>query len=158
MDEVIALAQQFRKVAKKKELTELLSIFNYFPRGCCEHSSVLFGYYIDLYFPQLGVEIIRGKDIENGGYHFWLEINGKVFDLTIDQFEEADTPVYGLEQHPMSDIFCEDYRETLRTYTDYYKEKVIDIHQYYHSLIFVAKQLNPILKKYPLYVPAFPQI
>lgn len=58
-----------------------------FPSGCCKLSSMVFGLYLENNLKLKEVKLVNGsrKDL---GTHMWVEANGLIFDLTVDQFEE----------------------------------------------------------------------
>tara|TARA_R110001599_G_scaffold253132_2_gene453358 strand:+ start:698 stop:1114 length:417 start_codon:yes stop_codon:yes gene_type:complete len=64
-----------------------------FPRNCCESASFLLAECILIFHPQSEVYIVRSrKGSEN---HIWVEVEGLVYDITLDQFHEFGEPVIG---------------------------------------------------------------
>lgn len=130
MRELDQLAEKFRIALQQEQTSDIAPLFDSFPNNCCEHTSVLFGYFLNIKMPELTVEIIRGVkrtdecDLE---YHLWLEVDGLIYDLTVDQFEECNIPVYGATLHPLNDLFIEDKREYLGAYMTEYFDKVLEL-------------------------------
>lgn len=140
MISIIEIATRFRKVVTDGELEDVLPLFSYYPSNCCEHSSVLFGYYLSLLLPNLQIEIIRGTDTQS--YHFWLEIDGLVYDLTLDQFDEFDLPIYAEHKHPFRATYVEDKRILLENYIPYYLDKCLDSKSLKKALLLIIKNVS----------------
>lgn len=59
------------------------------------------------------VTVVKGDTRDGRESHYWLEIDGLVYDLTLDQFQETlgsrfdgiDTPLYGVAKHPLQMYF-----------------------------------------------------
>lgn len=66
-----------------------------FPKNCCEISSYLFGKIAKELDPKSEVRLVEGKF--NGERHYWIVIDGLIYDLTIDQFIEGGKPLLGAE-------------------------------------------------------------
>jgi len=144
MRELNQLAINFREAIRIAEIGDVLLPFKSFPKNCCEHCSVLFGYYLNLIMPGSTVEIIRGVDDSSYdlAYHFWLEVDGRIYDLTLDQFDECSLPVYGGKVHPFQNVFVEDKREYLHLYMLYYFDKAIDLPMFSRALSSVTQVLK----------------
>ena len=64
-----------------------------FPKGCCEYASYLLGAVVKKLHPNSNVLLVTGKYKNTD--HFWLLIDGLLFDLTIDQFPSVSKPLIG---------------------------------------------------------------
>ena len=144
MNEVTKLATCFRSAIEISEITNILPFFEFFPKNCCEHVSVFLGFYVSLKYPDLQIEIVRGKCETQSGieYHLWLEINGQVFDLTLDQFEGYEVPIFGVAEHPMSSEFCEDKRDFIDSYMPYYYDRVLEIPRFSRGISSIVSKLK----------------
>ncbi|WP_133468026.1 hypothetical protein [Paraglaciecola marina] len=134
--EIVEIAKIVRNVfLDNRDELDIPHFFS-FPENCCEGASLFLGYYLFLRFPDNKFEIIRGltESAYDHVYHLWLEVDGHIFDLTIDQFPEYENPIFNSQQpHPMSDIFIEDKRLALIIYLDYYFNKVVESERFTKS-------------------------
>jgi len=146
MEDVTKLARSFRSAIEVSEIAEVLPFFKLFPKNCCEHTSVFFGYYASLLFPELEIDVIRGRNESVHGieYHLWLEINGQAFDLTLDQFDEYQEPIYSEGLHPITATFVEDKRDSINSYMSYYYDKVLDIPRFSKAISSVICKLKEV--------------
>lgn len=112
------------------KLNEGLPFFSTFPLNCCQGASIVFGLFVTQLYPQLNVTVIRGSTRNREASHYWLEIDRRVYDVTLDQFSnqfaEMNTPLFGSVKHP------------LRTYF-FYKERMSIIEAF---SIFISKHAN----------------
>lgn len=122
MDEIKSLAHRYRSVYEKFHNELEIPFFSGFPKNCCEGASFFFGYCISTLFPRNDVEIIKGVRQYNGHteYHFWIEVDGLIYDLTADQFNCTSLPVIGEVNHPLHNQFKECQRESVKSYFLYY--------------------------------------
>ncbi|MUK32196.1 hypothetical protein GNP44_19245 [Aliivibrio fischeri] len=102
------------------------------------------GFYISLIFPELETEVVRGRNESINGlkYHFWLEINGQVIDLTVDQFKGYSIPIYAENIHPLAEEFVEDKRESIDAYMGYYCDKVLEIDRFSKAMSSIGSKLK----------------
>lgn len=118
--EIVNFSISFRKVleAHSDELQKMnFPFFCSFPENCCQGASVLLGMLIHQYFRKCSVKVIKGttRITEPGGdyHHFWIEVSGRVYDLTLDQFGDLlqnrysgiDRPIFGAMKHPLAGHF-----------------------------------------------------
>ena len=75
-----------------------------FPTGACEGASLFFGNMLKELFPESEVTYIKGYK-PSGEMHFWLSVDGLIYDVTADQFPEVDSPIYGSKIQPLEVIF-----------------------------------------------------
>ncbi|MGA3699972.1 hypothetical protein ACPAVH_29550 [Enterobacteriaceae bacterium TYF_5] len=116
MTKCIKLASDLREVLEKTH-TKLDSMgfpfFFDFPVNCCQGSSILLGLEASQNFSTSKIEIILGSTRKRDIHHYWVEIDSKVYDLTIDQFSSwidkkyqcPTSPVYAAEKHPLRNYF-----------------------------------------------------
>tara|TARA_B100001063_G_scaffold115230_1_gene107662 strand:+ start:1666 stop:2202 length:537 start_codon:yes stop_codon:yes gene_type:complete len=78
--------------------------FSGFPKNCCESASIFLGKAIKEASPNSDIFYIKGENID-GESHYWLEVNGLVIDITIEQFECFTCPIYSSMSHPLSHEF-----------------------------------------------------
>lgn len=75
-----------------------------FPTGACEGASLFLGYMLKELFPESNIDYIKGYKI-SGMMHFWLDIDGFIYDITADQFPQVDSPIYAARVQPLAAIF-----------------------------------------------------
>ncbi|MFM4921211.1 hypothetical protein [Aeromonas dhakensis] len=86
-----------------------LPFFTSFPLNCCQGATVVFGMLVKLLPTQHTVTVVKGDTRDGRESHYWLEIDGLVYDLTLDQFQETlgsrfdgiNAPLYGAAKHPL---------------------------------------------------------
>jgi hypothetical protein len=134
MDDLIKLSKFIRSLFAKEKEKIGLPFFYGFPNNSCEGSSCLLAWILIEKFPGLSVEVIHGKDKESES-HFWVEVDGLIFDITIDQFPEFSEPIYGYSNHPMVNQYTEIKRyfalEFLYKYINY-SANIEDVNQAYN--------------------------
>ncbi|MCX2497901.1 hypothetical protein OQ486_13930 [Plesiomonas shigelloides] len=90
-----------------------LPFFTIFPLNCCQGASVVFGMLVKLLPTQHTVTVVKGDTRDRRGAHYWLEVDGLVYDLTLDQFKDTlgsrfdgiNAPLYGAAKHPLQMYF-----------------------------------------------------
>lgn len=90
-----------------------LPFFTSFPLNCCQGASVVFGMLVKLLPTQHTVTVVKGDTRDGRESHYWIEVDGLIYDLTLDQFQETlgsrfdgiDTPLYGAAKHPLQMYF-----------------------------------------------------
>ncbi|WP_429220242.1 hypothetical protein [Aeromonas veronii] len=90
-----------------------LPFFTSFPLNCCQGASVVFGMLVKLLPTQHTVTVVKGDSKDGRESHYWLEVDGLVYDLTLDQFQETlgnrfdgiNAPLYGAAKHPLRMYF-----------------------------------------------------
>ncbi len=147
MIEVKEVAQIFRSIYENEMEKLEITYFSSFPKNCCEGASFFFGLYIMYKFPNSTIEIVKGTNDSpaDSECHIWVEVDGLVFDLTADQFEGIDEPIYGKELHPLSKVFVPQSRKYLSCYYSYYTKVALEPENvsriYSNLLVKVEKQL-----------------
>ncbi|MDQ9205881.1 hypothetical protein QBS70_16380 [Cronobacter sakazakii] len=88
-----------------------------FPKDSCESASVFFGVCVKQIFPNADVKIVHGTTRGQSDYHhYWVEIDKKTYDLTLDQFQDSQnsgnvfSPMYSKQKHPLANLFY--YKKT----------------------------------------------
>ncbi|MBO1894214.1 hypothetical protein HNW13_000140 [Shewanella sp. BF02_Schw] len=101
-------AIQFRAVLDTHSSSIGLPHFYNFPRNCCEGVSVYFAFYTMQMFPSVNVEVVHSRNSDDE-HHYWVEIDGLIFDLTADQFDECNAPIIAQASSPLENVFpiCE---------------------------------------------------
>lgn len=99
------IAKQFRATFETEHDNIKLPFFDAFPRNCCEGASSFLAFYLMDKFPKKEVYVIHGKSSDGYENHYWVEVDDLIYDLTADQFDEIDEPIYGAKYHPMSSLF-----------------------------------------------------
>ena len=90
---------------RNKTTEEFVFPFSHsYPRNCCESVSVLFYHLAAVKYPSAKVRIVRGINARDEN-HFWLEVDGLIFDLTSHQFETIQAPIIGAKTNPLADEY-----------------------------------------------------
>ncbi|MGP7732916.1 hypothetical protein [Oceanimonas smirnovii] len=141
MENIFWVARRVRECFESRGFVSVFPLFEMFPCHCCEHSSMLFGYYLSLAFPEKEIMLIRGchRGRYDKEYHFWLEVDGNIFDLTLDQFEGYSSPLFSASYHPLKEYFEEDVRTPVLEHFSHYISKVVNIECFVNSLNFLSK-------------------
>lgn len=118
MENVIRLSQNIREILEKnhKKLDSMgFPFFFDFPKNCCQGASLLLGLEAQKHFLNSHINIVLGstRKAEERQYHYWVEIDNKIYDLTIDQFihwidkkyDCPDNPIYAVSRHPLTKYF-----------------------------------------------------
>jgi hypothetical protein len=71
-----------------------------FPTDSCEGASLFLGNILKELFPESKVAYIKGYN-PSGRIHFWLNVDGLIFDITADQFPGVDFPIYASKVQPL---------------------------------------------------------
>ena len=100
------IAKKFRATFETEHSNIKLPFFEDFPKNCCEGASCFLAFYLMDKYPEKDVSVIHGKSSDGIENHYWVEVDGFIYDLTADQFEEVDKPIYGAKHHPLSHWFC----------------------------------------------------
>lgn len=117
----ITLAKDIRDIFERdhKILNDLSFPFFYdFPKNSCQSASVFFSVCLQQLFPKAEILVIHGINNTNE-HHYWVEVDKKNYDLTLDQFEpmlsssfqHLSYPIYSESIHPLADHFTFKYRD-----------------------------------------------
>ncbi len=88
------LAEQTRAYLEAHRETLDLPFLHSFPKNCCEIASLVLGYILKDAHPSIEFIVVKA-DRPGHGKHFWLEAEGKIFDITADQVDGISSPVFG---------------------------------------------------------------
>ncbi|MEQ1969468.1 hypothetical protein ABLA30_21375 [Xenorhabdus nematophila] len=113
---LVKLATNIRTVFEKEhqKINDMRIPFFYsFPINSCQGASVFLSMAAQQFFPNADIKIVIGGDRKNEDFHYWLEIDKKIYDLTIDQFISwmdkqyncPDKPIYAEKKHPLARYF-----------------------------------------------------
>lgn len=90
-----------------------LPFFCTYPLNCCQGASILLGQLtLDLY-PNTEITIAKGSSRKDDNHHYWLEVDKKIFTLTVEQFVSwmdkkyhcPASPIYGEKKHSLANYF-----------------------------------------------------
>lgn len=149
MENVNALAEMIRLIYEQHHKSLDIPFFTNFPENCCEGASFFFGYIAQDIFPDKTIEIIKGRRVRSGytEYHYWIECQNQIFDLTANQFN-SNAPAYGVDSFQKHLGFQEVQREFISGYLLYYTENCIEAEK-----LFLIK--NTIVSKIQHYCQTF---
>ncbi|MDC9597210.1 hypothetical protein [Xenorhabdus anantnagensis] len=113
---LVKLATDTRTVFEKEhqKIDDMgIPFFYSFPKNACWGSSILVSMAVQQFFPDTDIKIVLGGNRKNDDFHYWLEIDKKVYDLTVDQFISwideqyncPDKPIYAEKKHPLAKYF-----------------------------------------------------
>lgn len=105
MQNVKNLAERIRNIFEEKKASLGIPFFYDFPQNCCEGASCFLALILVDKFPDKRILVIHGSDKDRVENHFWIDVDGLIFDLTIDQFNSFTSPVYGELEHPLKERF-----------------------------------------------------
>ncbi len=74
--------------------------FSTFPVNSCQGASLLLGMMLQERSPSSQIDYVKGED-KNSFCHYWLEVDGLVFDITADQFKDVGRTIYGETSQPL---------------------------------------------------------
>jgi hypothetical protein len=72
-----------------------------YPRNCCEFVSVHLGLVLENANPGKDVQIVRAYNRGTDEWHYWVEMESLVFDLTAHQFEAYRGPIVCAKPNPL---------------------------------------------------------
>ncbi|ENC6656014.1 hypothetical protein ABKY47_000414 [Aeromonas hydrophila] len=103
--------------------------FSMFPENCCQGASIMLGMLAEFFIPTCSVVIIKGSARGfDTNYHYWLTVDGRVYDLTLDQFQstlgnkfdQLRHPLFNSPKHPLRMHFFHKNRfSTIDAYLDF---------------------------------------
>lgn len=76
-----------------------------YPKNCCELISVHLGLALETVNPGSNVEVVRAYNHNANKWHYWVEMDGVVFDLTAHQFDEYRQPLVCAKPSPFESRF-----------------------------------------------------
>lgn len=130
---LINLAVKTRSYLEDHKDTLDIPFISRFPTNSCEIASLVLGYIFKDEYPNSNFFIIKAEK-SNSDRHFWIETEGNIFDLTADQLENINSPIFGEPSAPQ-----------LHEYT-IYEQKEISIELKDHDWIDRLHELPAISK------------
>lgn len=131
--------------------------FGMFPENCCHGASVFFGMLLSHFLPRNSIRVTRGSTRNRMYHHFWVEVNEKVFDLTIDQFygnlgsrySKIESPIYGEDKHPLRKYFF--YKEKMNAVLAFsiFVQKHANLEEILPAYKFIRKKLESLGWDFP---------
>ena len=101
---MITFAKFIREIFEdNKDIIDLPFLYG-FPSNSCEAVSTYFAFLAMEKFPQATVVVVHGWNNDDE-HHYWVEIDGLVYDITADQFPEVSQAYYGLSTNPLISSF-----------------------------------------------------
>ncbi|MGF1733727.1 hypothetical protein [Photobacterium kasasachensis] len=82
-----------------------LPFFYSFPQNSCESASYFLAALLAQRFPDKKFLVVHGYQHSSDEHHYWIEVDGKVIDITADQFAKVCKPIYGAYSHPLESKF-----------------------------------------------------
>lgn len=125
MKKLDEIAKQFRKIFEAEHANIKLPFFEDFPDNCCEGASCFLAFYFMDKFPEKDVFVIHGQSSDGYENHYWVEVDGLIYDLTADQFDEVDKPIYSAKSHPLSYWFSTTSNQFASCFFGDYAEKFV---------------------------------
>jgi len=101
---MIETAMKIRELFNKAQGNIDLPGFWRFPTGACEGATLFLGNILKELFPESEITYVKGYK-PSGSMHFWLDVDGFIYDITADQFPEIEAPIFGGETQPLEAIF-----------------------------------------------------
>jgi len=103
-----------------------------FLRTAVKGASFFFGYIAQDIVPSETIEIVKGQRSYNGQveHHYWIESDGNIFDLTVDQFGNSELSVCGTKTEHQQLGFQEIEREFIASYLSFYTENSLEIERF----------------------------
>ncbi|MBI6549930.1 hypothetical protein [Xenorhabdus lircayensis] len=113
---LVKLASDIRTIFEQEhqKINDMgIPFFYSFPINSCQGASVFFGMVAQQFFPDADIKIVLGSDRKKRVHHYWLEIDKKIYDQTVDQFISwmdeqyncPDKPIYAEKKHPLTKYF-----------------------------------------------------
>ncbi|MFS1908099.1 hypothetical protein BCU30_018325 [Vibrio lentus] len=85
-----------------------LPFFYSFPKNSCESASYFLAALLAQKFPDKEFLVVHGYKHSSDEHHYWVEVDGRVIDITADQFNKVREPIYGADSHPLEGKFVPD--------------------------------------------------
>jgi hypothetical protein len=108
-----------------------------FPKNSCEGASRVFAHIVNTLYPSCEIHLVEGCDHPSDDRHYWVLVDGLVYDLTCDQFEGFSTIILGNSSNPLSKKFSPletfeeaDIFQNWSVYEPYNKLKTLDYVKY----------------------------
>ncbi|XPF93219.1 hypothetical protein ACM9HF_14475 [Colwellia sp. RE-S-Sl-9] len=140
MEALIKFSKNIRCIFESKKDQIDLPFFYSFPKNSCQSATCFHAILVREKFQHM--QVVHGYNREGDENHYWLEVEGLVFDITCDQFETISIPIYGVKAHPMAAYFNHVNRFSVVNFVVNYLENVADIELFYKSKINILSWLE----------------
>jgi len=118
--EIVIFSKRVRAVFQSDREKIELPFFSGFPKNSCRGASIFLGYLLNERFPDSMVQLIHGSNRYKNEHHYWLEVDGYIFDITADQFDQFSSPIYASLTNPLQIHFPVIERScVIESYNDY---------------------------------------
>ena len=142
MNEIITIAKMVRQCFDMHHEELELPFFEDFPKNCCESSSCLFAFYLSLKFIGHDIYVVHGTSKCGQENHIWVEVDKLIFDLTADQFEEVQAPIFGETNSVLLSEFSEQKFYHPAEYFEKFRTKVVEFKAAVEALSFISRFLE----------------
>ncbi|MEC4727680.1 hypothetical protein HWQ46_19220 [Shewanella sp. D64] len=120
--EITRFSQRLRGIFEAEAANIELPNFIHFPKNCCQLASLYLGVLINARFPTAHIELIHGCNKLMHENHYWLVVNGFSYDITADQFDGVNMPLYaGLSNPLMASFSTQQSTELMLAFNEYNK-------------------------------------
>lgn len=96
-------AASLERIGREHDLPLLRS----FPKNSCEAASAVLGMVLREKYASATVHVARGYNIVRGHWHFWVEVDDHVVDVTAHQLETYEGPLVTVCPSPLESEFAE---------------------------------------------------
>ncbi|MBW8185599.1 hypothetical protein [Shewanella nanhaiensis] len=118
--EITRLSKRLRRVYERQASKIELPHFSHFPKNSCQLASLYLGVLINRQFPTVYIELIHGRHRLKEENHYWLEVSGFSYDITADQFDDINEPIYAGLSNPLSTHFSPYHStEVMQAFSEY---------------------------------------
>lgn len=94
-------SKEIRKIFLENKGNIDLPFFYAFPKNSCESASYFLAALLAQEFPNKEFLVVHGHQYTSDEHHYWVEVDGRVIDITADQFNNVREPIYGADKHPL---------------------------------------------------------
>ncbi|AEI93861.1 hypothetical protein [Roseobacter litoralis] len=98
-----AITANRKLVAHRKDLES--PFIHGYSEGCCELIAVHLGSVLQAANPDKEVQVVRAYNRQFGDWHYWVEMENLVLDLTAHQFEQYQRPLVCAKPNLLEDRF-----------------------------------------------------
>jgi len=124
--DIVIFSKRVRAVFQSGREKIDLPFFSGFPKNSCRGASIFLGYLLNERFPDSRVQLIHGSNQYKNEHHYWLEVDGYIFDITADQFDQFSSPIYASLTNPLQTYFSVVERScVIKSYIGYDLEETL---------------------------------
>lgn len=84
-----------------------LPLLRSFPKNSCEAASAVLGLVLRQKYASATVHVAKGYNVVGGHWHFWVEVDEHVVDVTAHQFECYEGPIVTVCPSPLEGEFAD---------------------------------------------------